>query len=57
MKYLRFTVDVEIEDDEAVTAQLVNEVESTLDAIIDNEYPAWVNYVRVIDSDDPEFDL
>lgn len=57
MRYLRFTVDVEIDDDELITAQLINEVSDTLDGIIDNEYPAWVNYVRVLNEDDPEFDL
>lgn len=57
MRYLRFTVDVEVEDGEEITAQLISEVDSTLDAIIDNEYPAWVSYVRVITDDDPEFDL
>lgn len=52
MKYLRFTVDVEVYD-EPITAQLVNEVSDTLDAIIDNEYPAWVNYVGVYDEEPP----
>lgn len=55
MKYLRFTVDVEVDEGESVTRNLVAEVETTLEAIIDNEYPAWVNYVRIITDDDPEF--
>ncbi len=49
MKYLRFTVDVEIDDDEPVTAQLINEVEDTLTGIIDNDYSAWVDYVKTIE--------
>lgn len=48
MRYLSFTVDIEVPDGEPITAQLISEVHSTLDGIIDNEYPAWVNYVEVI---------
>lgn len=47
MRYLRFTVDIEVPDGEPITAQLISEVDATLDATI--EYPAWVNYVKVID--------
>lgn len=48
MKYLRFTVDVEVDEGECVTTQLVNEVSDTLEAVIDDYYPAWIEYKGIV---------
>lgn len=49
MPYLRFTVDVEVEEKPSMNE--INEIESDLEGVIDNEFSAWVEYSHYIDED------